>query len=79
MAAVGLCCSVYVYLSALASPSPMILPPVSGKERHRDTERVVTELRLYIFQFCSKGSGRLADVAIPKWSLNLAPEPSDRG
>ena len=28
------------------SPSPMILPPVSGKELHRDTERVVTELRL---------------------------------
>ena len=52
-AAVGLCCSVFVYLSALASPSSMILLPVSGKELYRDTERVVTELRLYNFQFCS--------------------------
>ena len=55
VAAVGLCCSVYVCLSALASSNPVILPPaaVSDKELHRDTERVVTELRLYIFQFCS--------------------------
>ena len=36
----GLCCSVYMCLNALASPSPMILPPVSGNELHRDTERV---------------------------------------
>ena len=48
---VGLCCSVYVCLSALASPSPMILPPVSGKHLHRGTERPVTKLRLYSFQF----------------------------
>ena len=57
VAAVGLCYSVYVCLSTLASPSPMILPPVSGKELHRDTERAVTELSLYIFQFRSYGSG----------------------
>ena len=38
VAAVGLCYSVYVCSSTLASPSPMmILPPVSGKELHRDT------------------------------------------
>ena len=49
----GCCWIVYVCLSALASPSPMILPPVSVKELHRDTVRMVTELRLYIFQFCS--------------------------
>ena len=35
------------------SHSPMILPPVSSKELHRDTERMVTELHLYTIQFCS--------------------------
>ena len=36
-------------LSALASPSPMILLPVSGKELQRDTERAVTIIFLYIW------------------------------
>ena len=48
VAAFGLCCSVYVCLNALASPNPLILPPVSGKELHRDTERAMAELRVHV-------------------------------